>query len=493
MKYLLFSLLTFFAGSISNFALAPWDYIFVLLFSFPLFFFVLQDIYNEKKIKNKTLSFILFGNIFLFGYFLFGLLWISSAFDYREGFAELKFISIFGLPFLLCLITTPGWILTAFLWGKGLRGCFALSAGIITGEFLRSHLFSGFPWNLFGHSIGFNDFSMQVGSIFGFHLSGFFVILFALAPILFLKNKTLIWGFTFSLILPIFILYGYIRLPSEIRYLDKDFLVIQSNISQDKKLDSNEVGNIAKKFLELSKTNNKVDLIIWPENAIPIFLSENQDIRSMLMQDLENSKNLLVGDLIIKNESDIYNSAILIDEDGKITSSYDKVHLVPFGEYLPLTKYLKKFNFLKILTNEKGLSKGKSYRPIDTPLGQARVLICYEIIFSNEVIRLETRPNFIVNLSNDAWFNGNSGPYQLFSNAKFRSVENGLPLIRSSNKGISAVIDPYGRVIKKLNLNEEGFIYSRLPEKIPDTIYSRYKNFLALALLFLYFLCYRKN
>ena len=189
MKYLLFSLLTFFAGSISNFALAPWDYIFVLLFSFPLFFFVLQDIYNEKKIKNKTLSFILFGNIFLFGYFLFGLLWISSAFDYREGFAELKFISIFGLPFLLCLITTPGWILTAFLWGKGLHGCFALSAGIITGEFLRSYLFSGFPWNLFGHSIGFNDFSMQVGSIFGFHLSGFFVILFSLAPILFLKIK----------------------------------------------------------------------------------------------------------------------------------------------------------------------------------------------------------------------------------------------------------------------------------------------------------------
>ena len=99
MKYLLFSLLTFFAGSISNFALAPWDYIFVLLFSFPLFFFVLQDIYNEKKIKNKTLYFILFGNIFLFGYFLFGLLWISSAFDYREGFAELKFISIFRLSF----------------------------------------------------------------------------------------------------------------------------------------------------------------------------------------------------------------------------------------------------------------------------------------------------------------------------------------------------------------------------------------------------------
>ena len=493
MKYLLFSLLTFLAGSISNFALAPWDYIFVLLFSFPLFFLILQDIYYEKKTKNKYLFFIVFGNIFLFGYFLFGLLWISSAFDYRDGFAELKFISILGLPMLLCLITSPGWILTAFLWGKGLRGCFALSAGIITGEFLRSYLFSGFPWNLFGHSIGFNDYSMQAGSIFGFHLSGFFIILFALAPILFLKKKTLIWGFTFSLILPIFILYGYIRLPSEIRYLDKDFLIIQSKISQDKKLNSNEIGNIARKFLELSKTDNEVDLIIWPENAIPIFLSENQDIRLMLMQELENSKNLLVGDLIIKNENDIYNSAVLINEDGKITSSYDKVHLVPFGEYLPLTKYLTKFNFLKILTNEKGLSRGKSYEPIGTPLGQARVLICYEIIFSNEVIRSEIRPNFIVNLSNDAWFNDNSGPYQHFSNAKFRSVENGLPLIRSSNKGISAVIDPYGRVIKKLTLNEEGSIYSRLPEKIPETFYSRYENFIVLALLFLYFLCYRKN
>jgi len=493
MKYLLFSLLTFFSGSISNFALAPWDYIFVLLFSFPLFFLVLQDIYNEKKIKNKILSFIFFGNIFLFGYFLFGLLWISSAFDYREGFAELKFISIFGLPFLLCLITTPGWILTAFLWGKGLKGCFALSAGIILGEFLRSYLFSGFPWNLFGHSIGFNDLSMQVGSIFGFHISGFFVILFSLAPILFLKKNTLIWGIIFSLILPVCMLYGYFRLPSEIKYLDKDFLIIQSKISQDKKLNSSEIGNIAKKFLELSKIDNDVDLIIWPENAIPVFLSENQDIRLMLMKGIENSKNLLVGDLIIKNESDIYNSAVLIAEDGEITSSYDKVHLVPFGEYLPLSKYLKKFNFLKVLTNEQGLSKGKSYDSIDTPLGIARVLICYEIIFSSEVMRSELRPDFIVNLSNDAWFDDNSGPYQHFSNAKFRSVENGLPLIRSSNKGISAIIDPYGRVIEKLSLNQEGSIYSRLPEKIPETIYSRYENLIILALLFLYFLCYRKN
>ena len=492
MKYLFFSLLTFFAGSISNFALAPWDNIFVLVLSFPIFFLVLKDIHNDKKIKYKTLSFIFFGNIFLFGYFLLGLLWISSAFDYKEGFAELKLISILGLPFLLCLITSPGWILTAFLWGKGLRGCFALSAGIITGEFLRSHLLSGFPWNLFGHSIGFNDFSMQIGSIFGFHLSGFFVILFALAPVLFLKKNTFIWGITFSLILPIFMLYGYLRLPSEIRYLDKDFLIIQSKISQDKKLNSNEIENIAKKFLELSKTDNKVDLVIWPENAIPIFLSENENIRRMLMLGIENSKNLLVGDLIIKNETDIYNSAVLISEDGRITATYDKVHLVPFGEYLPLREYLAKFNFLKILTNEQGLSKGKSYDPIDTPLGKARILICYEIIFSNEIMRAKSRPNFIVNLSNDAWFDDNSGPYQHFSNAKFRSVENGLPVIRSSNKGISAIIDPYGRVIKKLPLNEEGSIYSRLPVEISETIYSRYENFILLALLFLYFLCYRK-
>jgi apolipoprotein N-acyltransferase len=288
-------------------------------------------------------------------------------------------------------------------------------------------------------------------------------------------------------------LYGYFRLPSEIKYLDKDFLIIQSKISQDEKLNSSEVRNIAKKFLELSKIDNEVDLIIWPENAIPVFLSENQDIRFMLMKGIENSKNLLVGDLIVKNESDIYNSAILIAEDGEITASYDKVHLVPFGEFLPLSKYLKEFNFLKVLTNEQGLSKGKSYDSINTPLGIARVLICYEIIFSSEVMLSGPRPDFIVNLSNDAWFDDNSGPYQHFSNAKFRSVENGLPLIRSSNKGISAIIDPYGRVIEKLSLNQEGSIYSRLPEKIPETIYSRYENLIILALLFLYFLCYRKN
>lgn len=492
MKYLLFSLLAFLAGSLSNFALSPWDNIFVLLFSFPLLFLVFQNVSGAKKNKKRILSFIFFGNLFLFGYFLFGLLWISSAFDYREGFAELKFISIIGLPLLLCLITTPGWILTALLWGSRPQNCLALSAGIITGEYLRSFLFTGFPWNLFGHSIGFNDYSMQIGSIFGFHLSGFFIILFALSPILFLKRDNILLGTTFFAILPIFMFYGYLRLTSEINFLDKDFLIIQSRISQDKKLDSNEIINITEKLIELSKTDKNVDLIIWPENAIPIFLSENEEIRSIIMQRISGSESLLVGDLVVKSDNDVYNSAILIKKSGKISSSYDKVHLVPFGEYLPFNKFLKNFKFLKILTSDKGLSKGISYDPIDTPLGLTRVLICYEVIFPDEILRSESRPDLIINISNDAWFNDYSGPYQHFSNAKFRSVESGLPVIRSSNKGISAIIGPYGREIKKLSLNEEGSIYSRLPQKIPETIYVRYKNFIVLALLFLYFLCYRK-
>ena len=210
------------------------------------------------------------------------------------------------------------------------------------------------------------------------------------------------------------------------------------------------------------------------------------------MQRISGSESLLVGDLVVKSDNDVYNSAILIKKSGKISSSYDKVHLVPFGEYLPFNKFLKNFNFLKILTSDKGLSKGISYDPIDTPLGLTRVLICYEVIFPDEILRSELRPDLIINISNDAWFNDYSGPYQHFSNAKFRSVESGLPTIRSSNKGISAIIDPYGREIKKLSLNEEGSIYSRLPQKIPETIYVRYKNFIVLALLFLYFLCYRK-
>ena len=211
------------------------------------------------------------------------------------------------------------------------------------------------------------------------------------------------------------------------------------------------------------------------------------------MKELSNTKNLLTGDLILKNNNEISNSAILINSDGKISSSYDKIHLVPFGEYLPFIEHIKKYEFIRILTNEKGLSKGKSYDPISTPLGLARILICYEIIFSNEVLRSKYEPDIIINISNDAWFNNYTGPSQHFSNAKFRSVETGLPVLRSSNTGISGVIDPYGRVVEKLSMGEEGFIYSRQPKKLPKTIFVIFGNYIILALLLLCILCYRKN
>ena len=137
--------------------------------------------------------------------------------------------------------------------------------------------------------------------------------------------------------------------------------------------------------------------------------------------------------------------------------------------------------------------RGKSYDPISTPLGLARILICYEIIFSNEVLRSKYEPDIIINISNDAWFNNYTGPNQHFSNAKFRSVETGLPVLRSSNTGISGVIDPYGRVVEKLSMGEEGFIYSRQLKKLPKTIFVIFGNYIILALLLLCILCYRKN
>ncbi|RPF90023.1 MAG: apolipoprotein N-acyltransferase [Rhizobiales bacterium TMED168] len=493
MRYLFFILFAFIAGSISNFAQSPWNNIVVLLISFPILFLIFQDISSKKEYKNKTLFFILFGNIFLFGYFFFGLLWIGSAFDYREGFGNLKFISTLGLPALLCLITTPGWIITSFFWGNRIQSCFALSLGIVFGEYVRSYLFTGFPWNLFGHALGFNDYAMQIGSIFGFNFAGIFILLFSLTPVIILKKETLKWGIIFSLIIPFSLIYGYLRIPSEIKFLDKDFIIIQPNISQDKKLNPDETENLIKKFLDLSKIDLNVDLIIWPENAIPVFLSSSEEIRSLIMKELSNTKNLLTGDLILKNNNEISNSAILINSDGKISSSYDKIHLVPFGEYLPFNEHIKKYEFIRILTNERGLSKGKSYDPISTPLGLARILICYEIIFSNEVLRSKYEPDIIINISNDAWFNNYTGPNQHFSNAKFRSVETGLPVLRSSNTGISGVIDPYGRVVEKLSMGEEGFIYSRQPEKLPKTIFVIFGNYIILALLLLCILCYRKN
>ena len=211
------------------------------------------------------------------------------------------------------------------------------------------------------------------------------------------------------------------------------------------------------------------------------------------MESIDGNSKLLTGSIRVDEKNLLKNSSLLINKDGEVVSFYDKIHLVPFGEYIPFQRLLNKYNFLDIVASDDGFSRGLLDDPIATPIGTARLLICYEIIFSNEIIRSKPRPDVLINITNDAWFNDYSGPYQHFDNARFRAIENGLPILRAANTGISAVIDPYGRVLKKIDLKEEGVIFSNLPIRASETVFLKFGDFTLLILFILCILRFRRD
>ena len=492
-RFFLFSLISLFAGSISIFSQAPFNFLPVLFFSFPFLFLILGAENFKDSFLKRSVRFVYFGSIFLYGYFFFGLSWIGSAFSYKLEFEGLKFLSIFGLPLLLVLLSSPGWLITALFWGPRLQSCFAIAFGVIVGEYSRSILLTGFPWILFGHSLSFDDRAMQISSIVGAHSASLIVVLFSLTPILLINKKTIFPGLITASILPLLIFYGSTRIPDSLNFSEKSFLLVQPNISQDVKLSRDSFQLSMDKLINLSSKNQNADLIIWPESALPVLLSQDDQIRKHIMESIGGGSSLLTGNIRIDENGDYKNSSFLIHENGKIISSYDKVHLVPFGEYLPFSGIIKKFNFLKVISSDNGFSKGLSFDPISTPIGLARILICYEIIFSKEISWSDSRPEVLINITNDAWFDKFSGPYQHFENARFRAIEYGLPVLRSANTGISAVIGPYGRVLSKIKLGEEGAIYSLLPQRITNTFFSKFGDFTLLILIILCCICFRKN
>jgi apolipoprotein N-acyltransferase len=169
-----------------------------------------------------------------------------------------------------------------------------------------------------------------------------------------------------------------------------------------------------------------------------------------------------------------YNSAYAIDHDGSILSIYDKMHLVPFGEYLPFQSTLERLGLMQLTKVVGGYLHGERRRPIGTPGAPPFLpLVCYEIIFPGEAVPRGERPHWLVNVTNDAWYGISSGPYQHFHQARVRAIEEGLPLVRAANNGISAVIDPVGRIVAMLPLGVEGVFDSELPKRISATPYSR--------------------
>ena len=403
------------------------------------------------------------------------------------------YLAIFSMA-LICLPCRPVFLflLIPFIW--------------VSLEYIRSFLFTGFPWELMGYT-QFNVLHfIQISDIFGVYGVSFCIALSNAAIFLVYLNlsekdwqkKEVKTGqaaeavFTFALIFCFVWFYGKWR----IQYIQKMIshspsikaAIVQGNIDQAKKWDPAFQLTSTEKYINLSllTKKHKPDLVVWPETATPFYFLHNAQLSEMVKKGIHDTgTDFLIGSPYFNlgtNPVEYYNSAYLIGPEGKVYGRYDKAHLVPFGEYVPFKKWLPFLNkMVEGVGDFKPGKKGQTIKWGDYRLG---VQICYEIIFPHlSRAMIKNHASLLVNITNDAWYGRSSAPNQHFSMTIFRAVENRRSIIRSANTGISGFIDPSGRVIAATPLFKDATITRSVPMLEETTFYSRFGDLFAMACL----------
>jgi len=404
------------------------------------------------------------------GCFTAGLYWICiSLYVEPEKFAWLTPFALFGLPAILGIYT--GLVTLALKHARQMPSALlpAIFAGLfVAEEVARAHLFSGFPWNLTGYVWTVSDVTLQPAYLVSVYGLSFITIYAASAPALFVLGKhPLVPNALAVLLLVSMSLYGWDRLDhNPTQYTDIKVRIVQPDIVQTIKWNPQASLDILKKHIALTRSPGieTIRLVIWPEAAIPYYVEPN----SVLLRDigaiLPEHTLLITGGL--RKNGDIrdrkaWNSLFVINHNGILMATYDKHHLVPFGEFIPFRNILPVEN---ISGGHGDFAKGRGPATVAVDdISPFSPLICYEAIFPDETTDGTGRTKWLLNVTNDAWFGRSSGPYQHLQMARTRAVETGLPLVRAANTGISAVIDPYGRIVKELPLNETGIVDFYLP------------------------------
>jgi apolipoprotein N-acyltransferase len=364
-------------------------------------------------------------------------------------------------------------------------------------EFARGHLFTGFPWNLAGYALMADEGLMQIASQVGIYGMSWVVVMLAVLPAaLWLRYRYSRLVFALGILLFIGMWgWGQWRLTDDMMGMeargyvdtvpDVKLRLVQANIAQHHKWDPKLQFEGLRHHVTLSMSEGVGDIthIIWPETAVPYVIREDSTLTTRIGQMLAPKQLLITGGLHAEEEN-IYNSIAAVDHRGVIVGRYDKHKLVPFGEFLPLRWLIP--DSLETPVGMKDFSAGAGLETLKWQgLPSVSPLICYESIFP-ELAVAETRPDFLLNLTNDAWFGLSTGPHQHFHMARLRAVEQGLPLVRVANTGISAVIDSYGRIRGMIPLGKEGVLDINLPLPLAEPgLYRDYPDLTVYFLLFI--------
>lgn len=490
--------IAFCAGAAGALALAPFDVIPAMFVPLTVAVWLIDGAADDKNTKRPALAPILSaagaGWWLGFGYFVAGLWWMGAAMLVEaDQFAWALPFAVFGLPAVLALFPAAGFAAARLLWSPGSLRVFALAAGLGAAEWLRGHLFTGFPWNDFGMALAGAGPMAQTASLVGLHGLDIIAIVMFAAPATLVDRApggvrrihgTMLAATGLAMLM---LAYGALRIgANQTEYIDGVTLrLMQPNLPQDAKFRPENGENILRRYLALSQraTDERpsglagVTHLVWPESAFPYIISQKPQALAAIARALKGSV-LLTGAARAEGEGDgrrgrIFNSIEAIRGEA-IVAFYDKIHLVPFGEYLPLEGWLRPLGINQLVP---GIwDRGAGPRLLAAPgLPPVAPLICYEAIFSGDAIeRGAERPRLFLNVTNDGWFGLTTGPYQHLAQARLRAIEEGLPMIRVANTGASAIIDAYGRILQSLPLGEEGVIDGRLPREAAPTVFAAF-------------------
>lgn len=480
---------SFILGAISVAALPPY-YIFpAAIIAFSGLFYLLT------KADSLKHSFAI-GYWFGVAHFGLGLSWIANALLVDiASFGWLYPITIiaagifFGLfsglaTFSICKFPTfiSKYLSFAAFWGLS--------------EWLRSFILTGFPWNLLGTILTFSPELYQSASLIGTYGLSLLTILFCTAPALIFSSQKVdkIFALIIILLLPTTnYTYGIYRLHQYRELFTPNGIkirLVQPSIPQNLKWDRDTLEQNFAKHIELSKQDglNDVDFVIWGETASPFPLDIDTKHRQQLQTAIPSQGHLITGTVRIQispyGQTVPFNSMLIFNKQGDVVSHYDKSHLVPFGEYIPLREYLP--SWIRPITNTiTNFQAGSGPRSIHiNSLPEFTPLICYEIIFPSQVTNKQDRPQWLINLTNDGWYGDSAGPYQHLVSTIMRATEEGLTTVRVANNGISAIITPLGEISAQMPLNYIGILDAKLPQKLSHpTLYSHYGNIIPLCLI----------
>jgi apolipoprotein N-acyltransferase len=496
-------LIAFAAGALSALAMAPFNAWPILFLTFPALVWLIDGAavgrWGGVTVAATT------GWWFGFGYFVAGLYWIGYAFLVdAPTFGWLLPLAVIGLPAVLAVFTAFGVAVARVLWTRGATRILALAATLTAAEWLRGHVLTGFPWNTFGYALTAPLALAQSASVIGIWGLTFIAISVGASPATLTDDRSetrLPW---LPLALGVAVLaglagWGAVRLqrtPTE--FVDNVRLrIMQPNLQQDVRFNYEAREQVMERYITLSdqasgsqsRGVHDATLLIWPESPFPFVLTHEPTALAQIAKLLSPSTILITGAVRVEetNKSGdprVFNTVYVIGSNGAILDGYDKVHLVPFGEYLPFQGFLEKFGFQNLTKQVGGFSSGDRHHLITIPgAPPALPLICYEVIFPGEEMPPDVRAGWIVNVTNDAWFGYSTGPFQHLEQSRLKAIEEGLPLVRAANTGISAVVDPVGRVINSLPLGQEGVVDSSLPRPIAEPVYARVGDAAAFAMV----------